>query len=47
MPAAISASVLLIVIAYIGWWYPRQLRAQFLDLVSKIDIINEGEFRAN
>jgi hypothetical protein len=33
--------------AYIGWWYQRHLRAQFLDMVSKIDNVNEDELREN
>jgi hypothetical protein len=42
MPAGISATLLLVLMAYVGWWYQRHLRARFYEMVSRIDEDFEG-----
>ena len=43
MPAGISATVLLVLMTYVGWWHQQRLRARFFDFVSRIDGVEETE----
>jgi hypothetical protein len=47
LPVGISATVFMLLITYIGWYYQRRLRGHFQSLVAKIDGINEDDFREN
>jgi len=39
-PSGISATAFLIAATYLGWWYQRNLRAKFHNLVNRMDLVN-------
>ncbi|KAI1376894.1 hypothetical protein F4677DRAFT_77561 [Hypoxylon crocopeplum] len=47
LQCGVSVTIFLVVMTYIGWWYQRHLRVQFVSLVDKIDAINQDDFREN
>lgn len=47
LPCGIAAGAFLVGMAYVGWWYQRRVQAQFLDLVGKIDKIDDVDAREN
>lgn len=47
LPIGVSATLFMILLTYIGWYYQRRLRGHFLSLIAKIDGINEDDFREN
>ncbi|KAK0659145.1 hypothetical protein QBC41DRAFT_237574 [Cercophora samala] len=44
-PAGIVGTVFMVVIAYSGWWYQRQLRTWFCTLIHRIGMVDERDFR--
>lgn len=46
-PCGMAATGFLIVVTYLGWWYQRRLRAQFLDLACGIDQVDIAHWQEN
>lgn len=42
-PTGVAGAVILVLIAFVGWWYQRSLLARFHTLVSRIDAVDEGD----
>ncbi|KAH8592062.1 hypothetical protein B0O99DRAFT_690120 [Bisporella sp. PMI_857] len=47
LPVGVFATAFMLFITYSGWWYQRQLRGHFQELVDKVDGINEEDMREN
>ena len=47
LPSGMAATIFLVAVTWLGWWYQKNLRIYFTNIVSRIDAVNGVDYREN